>query len=72
MDVLGIDRNPVHMKRVLMMLGPDPLSENAQEILGFISSAIVESDLTMEIFNSGSEPLLNNYLSSLFLEKLKK
>ncbi|AEB30082.1 transcriptional regulator MtlR [Carnobacterium sp. 17-4] len=72
MDVLGIDRNPVHMKRVLMMLGPDPLSENAQEILGFISSAIVESDLTMEIFNSGSEPLLNNYLSGLFLEKLKK
>ncbi|MER2227400.1 MAG: BglG family transcription antiterminator [Carnobacterium sp.] len=72
MDVLGIDRNPVHMKRILMMLGPDPLSEDAQEVLGFISSAIVESDLTMEIFNSGSEPLLNNYLSSLFLEKLKK
>lgn len=60
------------MQRILMMLGPDPLSESSQEILGSISSAIVESDLTMEIFNSGSKQLLNNYLSSIFLEKLKK
>ena len=71
-EVLGIDRNPIQMQRILMMLGPDPLSENSQEILGSISSAIVESDLTMEIFNSGSKQLLNNYLSSIFLEKLKK
>lgn len=72
LEVLGIDRNPIQMQRILMMLGPDPLSENSQEILGSISSAIVESDLTMEIFNSGSRQLLNNYLSSVFLEKLKK
>lgn len=71
-EVMGIDRNPVQMQRVLMMLGPDPLSESSQEILGSISSAIVESDLTMEIFNSGSKQLLNNYLSGVFLEKLKK
>jgi len=71
-EVLGIDRKTVQMRRVLMMLGPDPLSESSQEILGSISSAIVESQLTMEIFNSGSKQLLNNYLSSLFLEKLKK
>lgn len=71
-EVLGIDRNPVQMQRVLMMLGPDPLGDSSQEILGSISSAIVESDLTMEIFNSGSKQLLNNYLSSIFLEKLKK
>ena len=72
LEVLGIDRNPIQMQRILMMLGPDPLSESSQEILGSISSAIVESDLTMEIFNSGSKQLLNNYLSSIFLEKLKK
>ena len=72
LEVLGIDRNPIQMQRILMMLGPDPLSESSQEILGSISSAIVESDLTMEIFNSGSRQLLNNYLSSIFLEKLKK
>lgn len=71
-EVIGIDRQPMQMHRVLMMLGPDPLSENAQEILGSISSAIVDSQLTMEIFNSGSKQLLNNYLSSLFLDKLKK
>lgn len=68
----SIDKGTIEMKRVLMMLGPEPLSETAQEVLGLISSTIVESDLNLEIFNAGSKKLIANYLNVLFLEKYKK
>nr|WP_281173157.1 PRD domain-containing protein [Carnobacterium funditum] len=68
----SIDKKTIEMKRVLMMIGPDPLSEIEQEILGLISSTIVESNLNLELFNTGSKKMITNYLNILFLEKYKK
>ncbi|MCA9766398.1 MAG: transcription antiterminator [Carnobacterium sp.] len=68
----SIDKETIEMKRVLMMIGPNPLSEIDQEVLGLISSTIVESNLNLEIFNTGSKKMITNYLNILFLEKYKK
>ncbi len=68
----SIDKGTIRMNRVLMMLGPDPLSETAQEILGLISSSIVESDVNLELFNFGSKKSINTYLNALFVEKYEK
>lgn len=71
-EINSIDKGIIKMKRVLMMLGPEPLSEEAQEILGMISSSIVESDMHLELFNSGSKEAIEAFLNTLFLEKYKK
>lgn len=72
LTIKSIDKKEIQMRRVILMLGPDPISEGDQEILGSISAAMVESDLNMEIFNSGSKKLINDCLSNLFLDKLKR
>ncbi|WP_370567516.1 transcription antiterminator [Desemzia sp. RIT 804] len=70
-DVLAMDKQHIQMKRVLLMLGPEPLSKHTQDILGSISAAIVESAVNMELFNSGSKKLITQFLSQLYLEKIK-
>lgn len=68
----AFNQEQIKMSRVLLMIGPDPLSQDAQEILGLISSNIVESDLSLEMFNTASKIMMKNYLNILFLENYKK
>lgn len=70
-QIQAMDKKELEMKRVLMMLGPDPLSKKTQIILGAISAAIVESTVNMELFNSGSKELISQFLNHLYLEKIK-
>lgn len=71
-EMRSFDKEKIKMNRVLLMIGPDPLSESAQEVLGIISSNIVESDLNLEIFNTSTEIMMSKYLNILFLENYKK
>lgn len=71
-EIQAIDKNPIQMRRILLMLGPDPLSNETQEILGMISGAIVESSENMELFNIGSAKQINQFLNKLYLEKIKQ
>ncbi|MFL2134548.1 BglG family transcription antiterminator [Desemzia sp. FAM 24101] len=70
-QIQAMDKKNLQVKRVLMMLGPDPLSKKTQDILGAISAAIVESSVNMELFNSGSKELISQFLNHLYLEKIK-
>lgn len=71
-EIDSFDKEKINMTRVLLMIGPDPLSQNAQEVLGLISSNIVESDLNLEIYSTSSEIMMTRYLNILFLENYKK
>ncbi|SFH54338.1 BglG family transcription antiterminator [Pisciglobus halotolerans] len=70
-SIEAIDHKLIQMERILMMLGPDPLSETTQEILGGISSAIVENPVNTKLFNNGTKELIHGFLSQLFLERIK-
>lgn len=70
-SVLAMDSETIVLKRIILMLAPEPLTSQTQDILGTISSSIVESNLNMEIFNSGDKELITNFLSNLFLEEVK-
>ncbi|UJF15776.1 BglG family transcription antiterminator [Jeotgalibaca sp. MA1X17-3] len=70
--IQAIDQQPIQMNRILLMLGPDPLSEHTQEILGSISSSIVASSKNSKLFNNGTKEEIRNYLSKIFLRKIKK
>ena len=40
-----MDRTSIKMKRILLLLGPEPLSDYDQKVLGEISASIIESNL---------------------------
>lgn len=70
-EIPAIDKKTIQLKRILMMLGPDPLSIEMQENLGMISASIVESTESMHLFNSGSAKQISQFLNHLYLEKIK-
>ncbi|CZQ99339.1 BglG family transcription antiterminator [Trichococcus ilyis] len=72
LEIVGMDKEPMTLTRMLVMLAPDPIEENVAKMLGKISGAIIMNDLGMEIFNSGNEAIIYQLLSALLIEEVKK
>lgn len=72
LSIIGMDRTSIKMKRILLLLGPEPLSDYDQKVLGEISASIIESNLNMELYNSGARDEIYRLLSKLFLIELTK
>jgi mannitol operon transcriptional antiterminator len=70
-EIENMEKESMELKRVLLMMAPEPLDESIQEIMGTISSAIVESTFNLQMFDTGRKDLLQHYLSGLFLGKVK-
>lgn len=67
----GMDKKPMQLQRMLLMLAPMPIDETIGKILGKISGAIIMNDLNTEIFHSGNEAIVYQLLSSLLIEEMK-
>lgn len=70
-DITDMEKNQMKLERVLLLLAPDPMNEQVQDIMGAISSSIVESSFQMQIYDSGKKELIRQFLSGLFLDKMK-
>lgn len=70
-EIKSMEKKPMKMRRILLMLAPDPLDETTQDIMGTISSAIVENSFNLQMFDTGTKELIQHYLSGLFLGKVK-
>ena len=53
----GMDKKPMQLQRMLLMLAPMPIDETIGKILGKISGAIIMNDLNTEIFIQEMKPL---------------
>lgn len=71
LEIEGMDKRPMELKRMLVMLAPEPIDENTGKMLGKISGAIIMNDLNIEIFNSGNEAIIYQLLSTLLIEEVK-
>lgn len=70
-EILGMDKKPMTLERILLMLAPEPMPEEDQNILGKISGSIIESDLNTEIYQKGDKQSIYHLLSSLFVDEIK-
>lgn len=68
-EILGMDRTTIELKRILLLLAPEPLSWENELLLGKISSSIIDNDLNMEIYRSGTKAIVLQLLSALFVEE---
>lgn len=70
-EIMGMDHQMIEMDRVLLLLGPEEMSESEQELLGIISRSVIESDLNTEIFKHGDQEQIYQLLSALFVEAIR-
>lgn len=68
----GMDRQPVDLSRMLVMLAPSPIQEKDGILLGKISGAIIMNDLNTEIFRSGNREIVYQLLAKILIEEIKK
>ncbi|RPA60459.1 PRD domain-containing protein [Aerococcus agrisoli] len=68
-SILGMDKEPIDLERILLLLAPEPLSDENEILLGKISSSIIDNDLNTEIYKSGTKGIVFQLLSSLFVEE---
>ena len=74
--VVGMDENDMNMINFILLLSPENSSDNALEVLSYISSLLIESDENIAIFQSGDYGrimgLLTARFDQFFTEKLKE
>ncbi|MFK9092736.1 BglG family transcription antiterminator [Bacillus salipaludis] len=74
--VVGMDENEMDMKFLVLLLSPSNISENALEVLSFLSSLLIESEKNIAVFQSEDygriAGLLTARLDQFFNEKLKE
>lgn len=68
----AMDHNEIQVKRILLMLGPEDLSEAEQGVMSSISSMIIMNDSNLRLFANGSQKQVKNAIASQFLGELKR
>lgn len=70
--ILGMDRKPMMLNRILLMLAPDAMSPVENKLLGLISASIIESDLNMELYQKETKEVIYELISSLFVNEIRE
>lgn len=71
LEILAMDKQPMVLKRMLLMLAPAPMDDATAKLLGKVSGAIIMNDLNLEIFNSGNQEIIYQLLANLSIEEMK-
>ena len=71
-EVIGMNRKKMKIKRVLLLLSPPSVSTYATYLLGKISSSIIENKLYTTIYDSGNEAVVKELLRQIMTEAIRK
>jgi mannitol operon transcriptional antiterminator len=71
-SLLSMDHDTIQVKRILLMLAPDNLSDSEQQLLSMVSSMIIMSDSNLNLFTNGNQEQIKDALADLFLDEIKK
>lgn len=69
--LIGMDGQEIQLKRMLLMIAPEKMSAYQQQLLGLISSSIIESDINTVIYEQGTEEEVYQLISSLFVREVQ-
>ncbi|MFD0897493.1 BglG family transcription antiterminator [Loigolactobacillus binensis] len=71
LTITAMDGQTIALTRVLLMLGPEKMTFAENSLMGKISGSIIESDLNLAIYKTGSQQIVYQLVSSLFLDEIK-
>lgn len=69
-SIPGMAEEDITLKRVLLLLAPDPLDHSTQDLLGVISSSIIDSDINLYIYQEGNNEEVTELLGHLFTKTI--
>lgn len=67
----AMDHNEIQVKRILLMLGPEDLSDPERKVMSLISSMIIMNDANLHLFENGNQEEIKNAIASQFLTELR-
>lgn len=62
----------IQLKRMLLLLGPDKISPIENDLMGRISSSVIENDFNLAVYESGDRNDIYRLVSSLFLDEVQR
>jgi len=62
-SIKGMDGKSQEIERILLMITPKDINQQALEILSFISSLLISDEQAMELFETGTETDIHSYIS---------
>lgn len=71
-DVIGMNREPLKVSRILLLLAPEEVPEHVAYLLGKISSSIIENKLYTAIYDSGNYDIVSKLLQQIITESITK
>ncbi|MHA6602762.1 hypothetical protein [Aerococcus urinae] len=69
--ILGMDHQMMTLRRLLLLLAPNPLTPWIQEVMGAISSSVIENDANLSLYDRGDEGHLKQLLNNILLATIK-
>lgn len=70
--VMAMNHEMINIKRVLLLLSPSDVADNAAYLLGKISSSIIENKLYTTIYDSGNYAVISELLRQIITESIRK
>ena len=67
----AMDHNEIQVKRILLMLGPEDISDPERKVMSLISSMIIMNDANLHLFENGNQEEIKNAIASQFLTELR-
>ena len=71
-NLQSMDHDTIQVKRILLMLAPDNLSDSEQQLMSMVSSLIIMSDNNLNLFTNGNQDQIKNVIADLFLNEISK
>jgi len=62
-SIKSMDGNSQEIERILLMIAPTDINQQALEILSLISSLFISNEQTIELFETGSESEIHSFIS---------
>ena len=70
-EVIAMNRQPLEVKRILLLLSPPEVPEDVAYLLGKISSSIIENKLYTSIYNSGNYDIVSELLRKIITDSIR-
>ncbi|WP_125713047.1 BglG family transcription antiterminator [Companilactobacillus kedongensis] len=70
--IKGMDHKAMNLKRCFFMLAPREMTDFSADLMGGISSSIIDSESNLKVYQHGNTNELKELVSKLFLDAIKQ
>lgn len=66
LTIQGMDNESMTINTILLMLAPEKAQQEVLEVFSFLSSLLIQDEVSLRLFSSGDQEKIKNYLSEQY------